>query len=70
MISREIDTLRDQLHAAIKAESLNPVGAELLFAKLTDIASRVRELERRSVPPVSRASATDLGNGKVLVLRL
>ncbi len=69
MLRDEITKLRDQLAAASKDGSLNPVGIELAFAKLTDIARRVGELERRSVPPAARLTATDLGAGKVLVLR-
>jgi len=69
MLSDEIATLRDQLAEASKEGRLNPVQMELAFAKLTDIATRVAEVERRIVPPPARLTETDLGSGKVLVLR-
>lgn len=69
MLSDEIATLRDQLAAASKEGRLNPVQIELAFAKLTDLAARVIELERRVVAPAARLTETDLGSGRVLVLR-
>lgn len=69
MLSDEIEKLRDQLAAASKEGELNPVRIELAFAKLTDIARRVAEMERRTMPPAARLTATDLGSGKVLVFQ-
>lgn len=69
MLVEEIERLRDQLAAASEEGRLNPVGIELAFAKLTDLARRVGELEKRTVPPAARLTAADLGDRKVLVLR-
>ncbi len=68
MLSKEIETLRDQLAAASREGRLNPVAVEIAYSKLTDIARRVTELEKRTVPPAARVTQTDIATGKVLVL--
>ncbi|KKM13559.1 hypothetical protein LCGC14_1714990 [marine sediment metagenome] len=69
MLSDEIERLRDALASASREGRLGAGAVEIAYSRLTDIARRVAELEKRSVPPAARLTETDLGGGKVLVLR-
>ena len=68
MLSDEIATLRDALAAASREGRLNASAVEIAYSRLTDIACRVAELEKRAVPPAARVTERDLASGKVAVL--